>query len=90
MPGRREPPSGWVPDARTINWAFGRAREDRVKDAVRLDVRDRGRHLDPDSDAYWTLVAEAAIEAILHDLADRAKEDGTVFSRESCTVGDDS
>ncbi|MGH4031798.1 hypothetical protein ACQB60_23030 [Actinomycetota bacterium Odt1-20B] len=69
----------WVPDARTLMWCFGRADEHRVMPAIRDDVRDRAPELEPGSDAYWLVVSEAAVEAVLYDLLDRAKREGTSF-----------
>ena len=89
MSNRREPSDRWVPDARTIHWAFGRSHEDRIKDAIRLDVRERGRDLDPDSDDYWKLLTEVAIEAVLYDLVDMAKEEGTAFTSDTYRIVDE-
>ncbi|WP_043263463.1 hypothetical protein [Streptomyces sp. CT34] len=69
----------WVPDARTLLWCFGRADEHRVMPAIRADVRLRSQGVEPGSDAYWLLVSEAAIEAVLYDLLERARAEGTVF-----------
>lgn len=88
MSSQEQPTPKWVPDAKTITWAFGRAHEDDVKDSIRSDVRDRGHELDPASDEYWTLVAEVAIEAILYDLNDKAREDGAVFTNEARGIPD--
>ncbi|MCX2733193.1 hypothetical protein OOZ19_23370 [Saccharopolyspora sp. NFXS83] len=55
----------------------------------RRDVRDRGAGLDPGGDEYWTLVAEVAVEAVLHDIAHLAKEDGAVFSRDTFLIAED-
>ena len=57
-------PDDWVPDARPIIWAFGRADPQRIKDAVRLDVQDRAPDPRQHPDEYWAFVAEAAIEAL--------------------------
>lgn len=80
MSSQEHPARSWVPDAKTITWAFGRAHEDDVKDAIRSDVRHRGHGLEPESDEYWALVAEAAVEAVLYDLSNKAREDGAVFT----------
>ncbi|WBO61654.1 hypothetical protein [Streptomyces camelliae] len=72
----------WVPDARTLLWCFGRADEHRVMPAIRDDVGRRAAELEPGSDAYWLLVSEAAIEAVLYDLLERAKAEGTVFGHQ--------
>lgn len=72
-------PHPWAPDAKTIFWAFGRAHEGDIKDAIRKDVAHRGHGLEPDSDAYWRLIAESAIESVLYDLIEKAQEDGTTF-----------
>ena len=78
------PPSpSWVPDAKTLFWAFGRAHEQDIQDSIRADVAHRGRDLDPDSDAYWRLVAEAAIESVLYDLLDKARQDGATLPPDS-------
>ncbi|MFI6470580.1 hypothetical protein ACIBL5_10060 [Streptomyces sp. NPDC050516] len=69
----------WAPDAKTLLWCFGRADEHRVMPAIRDDVRRRAAGLEPGSDAYWLLVSEAAVEAVLYDLLERAKAEGTVF-----------
>ncbi|MGW3353496.1 hypothetical protein ACWDA3_60315 [Nonomuraea rubra] len=63
-----ETEGAWKPDRRTIKWCFGVAHEKRVKDAIRADVTTRGSDIPIDSDEYWELVAEVAIEAILYDL----------------------
>ena len=68
-----------VPDARTLAWAFGRAHEDRIKDAIRDGVRDRAGELTPGGDEYWRLVAEVAVEAVLYDLVDLAESEGDDF-----------
>ncbi|MCF6476332.1 hypothetical protein FAF44_49535 [Nonomuraea sp. MG754425] len=65
----------WVPDRRTLQWCFGAADEARVKDAIRRDVESRSSGLSIDSDVYWTLVAEAAIEAVLYDLSALADQE---------------
>lgn len=82
MPEDQPSSHGWTPDARTIIWAFGRAHEDGVRDAIREDVTRRGRDLEPNSEAYWNLVAEAAIESVLFDLAEKSREDGAVFTED--------
>ncbi|GGU65550.1 hypothetical protein GCM10010211_33410 [Streptomyces albospinus] len=35
--------------------------------------------MEPGSDTYWLLVSEAAIEAALYELLERARAEGTVF-----------
>lgn len=80
------PSSRWAPDAKTLLWAFGRAHESDIKDAIREDVTRRGRNLGRDSDAYWRLIAEAAIESVLYDLMDKAREDGTTFPPDSHNI----
>ncbi|WP_369393397.1 hypothetical protein AB5J72_42005 [Streptomyces sp. CG1] len=72
----------WAPDARTLLWCFGRADERRVMPAIRDDVRRRAAGLEPGSDAYWLLVSEAAVEAVLYDLLECARAEGTVFDHQ--------
>ncbi|MDP4511535.1 hypothetical protein [Nonomuraea turcica] len=65
----------WTPDKLTIKWCFGVAHEERVKDAIRADVEMRSAGIPIDSDEYWELVAEVAIEAILYDLLAMAERE---------------
>ena len=82
-------PEDWVPDARTLIWAFGRADSQRIKDALRLDVRDRAPDPAQHPDEYWAFVAEAAIEALHFDVIEMAQEAGAVFSRETYLIAED-
>ncbi|MBU7598930.1 hypothetical protein JGS22_015245 [Streptomyces sp. P38-E01] len=69
----------WVPDPATIQWCFGIAHESRVKDAIKADVKSRSGEVPVDSEEYWTLVSEVAIEAILFDLMRMAERYGADF-----------
>ena len=55
----------WAPDAKTLIWAFGRAHESGVEEAIRESVNRRGHDLDRDSDAYWRLVAATRLRLSL-------------------------
>ncbi|MGH7750388.1 MAG: hypothetical protein ACREQ5_37295 [Candidatus Dormibacteria bacterium] len=58
----------WVPDRRTLSWVFGTAHEDRIVHGLAADVKSRTRDIPYDSEAYWRIVAEVAIECVVYDL----------------------
>lgn len=61
----------WAPDMATIRWSSGIIDRDRVRDALR-ETAARTESVDRDSDRYWDILAEAAIEAVVwnvHEVA---------------------
>ncbi len=69
----------WKPDAETLRWCLRWANEKRISNVIRDDVRERTANIPPDTDEYWTIVSEVAIESILFDLVRLAEEEGTSF-----------
>ncbi|MBB5159712.1 hypothetical protein [Saccharopolyspora phatthalungensis] len=69
----------WRPAFETIVWAAGHINEEAVATAIREDVARRGQDLSGDSDDYWRLIGEAAVEAVVFDLVEEAKRWGTEF-----------
>jgi hypothetical protein len=66
----------WVPDARTVEWYVGVAHEDRIWATLRSEALRRGAGLDPESEEYWRLVAEIAVEHLSFDMVEQARARG--------------
>ncbi|MBB5854149.1 hypothetical protein ACFQ05_12640 [Amycolatopsis umgeniensis] len=58
-------PEGWQPDLHTLRWLAGRTDLDRVASTVRSDLSARRTEAEASEDAYWRVLAEAALEAII-------------------------
>lgn len=72
----KEPdPATWCPDAATLRWASGVIDEDRVRSTLIRTHRRLKDEAGPDEDTdrYWGLMAEAAVEAAVWSIAERAK-----------------
>ncbi|MFK0243317.1 hypothetical protein ACIQUM_01360 [Amycolatopsis azurea] len=68
-------PEGWRPDLHTLRWLAGRTDLDRVAATVRSDLSARGAEAEAGDDAYWRIVAEAALEAIIWPAARELRAD---------------
>lgn len=75
----QESGSRWLPDARTINWCFGAADEAKIRGFMQSDVENRLAGVSCDSEEYWSILTEIAVESTLFYLLNRAKEMGVVF-----------
>ncbi len=73
----------WLPDPETVRWWTTIATGDRIVESLEEEVKRRGGHLEPDSDAYYHFVADVAVEHLYFELYETAKEWGTDVGRKS-------
>lgn len=70
----------WAADPETVRWWTTLATGDRIVESLEREVKDRGGRLALDSDDYWHLVAEVAVEHMHFELYDTATAWGTEMS----------
>lgn len=68
-------PTRWLPDTATLSWAYGVIDENHVKASIMAThqrITDGAGPPAAHAD-YWQSIAEAAVEAAVWSIADRAK-----------------
>lgn len=70
----------WTPDPETIRWWTGLAAGDRIVESLEAEVKERSVGIELHSAAYWSLVAEVAVEHLHYELYNTARAWGTDMS----------